>query len=324
MKTILLALLFDQTVGDPSNAYHPVAWMGTMIAKLRRWGEQQNSIQQNNVNQFLYGLVIAFGGGGVMWTVGRVARTALSFLPRPIAWLAEAWLLQTMFSLSGLTNAAAEVQTALNAGDLPEARRLVSWHLVSRDTSELSEAQVAAATIESVGENLSDGVIAPLFFYLLCGLPGAVTYRYVNTCDAMLGYRDEAREWLGKGSARLDDFLNLVPARLTAVLILLAGAVQDGGRNSLEQAQNRWQKSVAIWRRDAQQTDSPNAGHAMSATAGALDISLEKVGQYNLGDGLRQPTAADIGRVIQLVRWATGCALLLFGLIRLFIGRRNR
>lgn len=323
MKTILLALLFDHTIGDPRNEYHPVAWMGTLIAKLRQQGEQTDLIQQSTQNQFAYGLFISFGGSLLMWGIGRFVRAVLALLPRPLAWLCEAWLLQTMFSLNGLTSAAQEVEAALYAGDLVEARRLVSWHLVSRDTSQLNESQVAAATIESVGENLSDGVIAPFIYYLLFGLPGAITYRYVNTCDAMLGYRDEAREWLGKGSARFDDLLNLVPARLTAGFILVAGAVQDGLLHSWEQAQTRWQDSVAIWKRDSQQTDSPNAGHAMSATAGALGVSLEKVGQYNLGEGLRQPKAEDIGRVVTLVQWATAIAVLFFWFARLFSRRRN-
>ncbi len=319
MKTILLALLFDDQLGDPPNAYHPVAWMGTMIGKLRQWGDQSAVVQESTTNQFIYGGLIAGGGALVMWQIGRVLCRFFGLLPAPLAWFAEAWLLKTMFSLSGLTNAAEDVAAALQAGDLVDARRLVSWHLVSRDTSALDESQVVAATIESVGENLSDGVIAPLLGYYFFGLPAAIAYRYVNTCDAMLGYRDEAREWLGKSSARFDDMLNLIPARVTALLIVTAGMIIDGAEKGLDTAVATWQRGWLVWRNDANITSSPNAGHAMGATAGALGVSLEKVGHYELGEGLPRPEKEDIGRVVRLVR---GAALL--GVVVLWLSSRVR
>ena len=231
MKTILFAFLFDTFIGDPPNRYHPVAWMGSSIDYLRRWGRDSAVVQTSEGNQFIYGMLVACGGAGVMWWLGRLLNTLLSWLPAPLRWLAEAWILKTMFSLGGLTKAADEVRVALERDELDEARRLVSWHLVSRDTTQLDASQLAAATIESVGENLSDGVIAPLLYYRLFGLPGALAYRYVNTCDAMLGYRDEAREWLGKASARLDDLLNIIPARLTAILLLFAGSGMEAAEH---------------------------------------------------------------------------------------------
>jgi adenosylcobinamide-phosphate synthase len=203
----------------------------------------------------------------------------------------EAGLLTMTFSLRGLINAASEVEDALAVGDLTEARRLASWHLVSRDTTALSEPQVAAATIESVAENISDGVVAPLFYYALGGLPAALAYRFVNTADAMLGYRDPSHEWLGKAPARLDDLANLIPARLSAALIVLAAALAG------EDARTAWQ----VWRRDAGETASPNAGHPMSAMAGALDVELEKVGHYRLGAGGRPPASGDIRRAARLI-----------------------
>jgi len=149
----------------------------------------------------------------------------------------------------------------------------VSWRLVSRDTATLSATQVSAATIESVAENLSDSVVAPLLYYAVGGLPAAFGYRFANTADAMVGYRDEVYEWLGKAPARLDDLFNLVPARLAAALIVAAAPLTG------ESAGRAWR----IWRRDAGKTASPNAGHPMSAMAGALDVELEKVGHYRLG-----------------------------------------
>lgn len=209
----------------------------------------------------------------------------------------EALLLKLTFSMHGLGQAAGLVYEALSANKLPEAQRLASWHLVSRDTSALTEQQVAAATIESVAENTSDGVIAPMLYYLLFGLPGALVYRFVNTADSMLGYRREHYEWLGKIPARLDDALNILPARLTALLFVVASHI----------TRNDPGNAAATWARDHAQTSSPNAGHPMSAMAGALNVSLEKVKHYTLGAGQPEPTPEDIQRSIRLMKvsvWA--------------------
>jgi adenosylcobinamide-phosphate synthase len=172
--------------------------------------------------------------------------------------------------------------------------------LVSRDTTTLDAPRIAAATIESVAENSSDGVVAPLFAYALLGLPGAFAYRWLNTIDSLWGYRDPAREWLGKAGARADDIANWLPARLTALLLVVASfwCGQPG---------QAWR----IWQRDARHTASPNAGHPMSAMAGALGVELEKMGHYQLGAGLPLPRAADILRAVTLMRAAvvTGMAL---------------
>jgi adenosylcobinamide-phosphate synthase len=220
-------------------------------------------------------------------------------------------LLKMLFSLSGLIKAAHQIQCALERRDLDEARRLVGWHLVSRDTSRLSDAYVAAATIESVAENACDGVIAPLWYYALGGLPGALTYRFVSTCDSMWGYRNMEYEWLGKVAARLDDLLNLLPARLTATLIVVAALFLG------ENARTAW----CIWRRDAAITASPNAGHPMSAMAGALGVELEKIGHYRLGQGLRHPRAQDIRRATRLTTVCCGLAMTFIAILAWLLQR---
>jgi adenosylcobinamide-phosphate synthase len=289
-----LAWLLDVSLGDPPNRYHPVAWMGAAIGAASR-----RAPAEGRWAQLVCGAGLVLGGGLAMFVLGRVLEWLFQRLPAPLAWLAEAWLLKTTFSMAGLARAAQEVEAALSVADLREARRLLRWHLVSRDTSALSAVQVAAATIESVAENSSDGVVAPLLYYSIGGLPAALAYRFINTADAMLGYRDPGHEWLGKVPARLDDVANLLPARASAGLIVLAALLggERGGR--------AWQ----IWLRDAGKTESPNAGHPMSAMAGALDVELEKVGHYRLGSGGRAPAAADIGRAVRLVRLAVGLLL---------------
>ena len=190
---LLLALLLDLVLGDPPNRYHPVAWMGAAIGMARR-----SAPPRHYLLALLYGAGLVVGGGVVVSIIGIVIHELLQLLPLPWYWLSEACVLKTTFACRGLVQAAQQVQDALNAGELERARQLVSWHLVSRDTTTLTPSQVAAATVESVAENASDGIIAPLVFYALGGLPAALTYRFINTADAMLGYHDAEREWLGK------------------------------------------------------------------------------------------------------------------------------
>jgi adenosylcobinamide-phosphate synthase len=303
---IPLALLLDLALGDPPNRYHPVAWMGRGIVAMQRWIPRQRRLAQ-----LAYGALIALGGTGLAAGSGWLVERAIARLPSPWRWLAAAGVLKMTLSLRGLAAAAEEVHRALEADDLPEARRRLGWHLVSRDTTKLDASQVAAAAIESVAENASDGIVAPLLYYTLGGLPAALAYRFVNTADAMLGYRDADHEWSGKVPARLDDLANLVPARVTAVLFVLAAALAG------EDARGAWR----VWRRDARRTASPNAGHPMSAMAGALGVELEKVGHYRLGEGLAPPQREDIRRAVRLV---SVVAVLVIGLLGGWGPRRIR
>jgi adenosylcobinamide-phosphate synthase len=298
--SLLLALILDQVLGDPPNRFHPVAWMGTAISIARN-----RAPRQGRWGALAYGALLVLGGAVGVIGAGLVLQQLLLFLPWPLRWLGEACVLKLTFSLRGLAHAAGEVRQALEAKDVTEARRLVSWHLVSRDTRQLNASQVAAATVESVAENASDGVIAPLFYYTLGGLPAALAYRFVNTADSMLGYRDPIHLWLGKVPARLDDLVNLLPARLAALCIVLAALLLG---NDMRQA---WK----IWRQDAQRTASPNAGHPMSSMAGALRVELVKIGHYRLGAGQAPPAASDIARAVRLLYAAIALAVTLLVLL---------
>jgi adenosylcobinamide-phosphate synthase len=166
---------------------------------------------------------------------------------------------------------------------------------VSRPTAQLTAGQVASGAIESVAENLTDALVAPAVFFVLLGLPGALAYRALNTADTMLGYREGRLEYFGKVAARLDDVANLLPARIAGLALVVAAG---------------W-RMTAAWStmlRDHASTASPNAGWTMSATAGALGVTLEKPGSYRLGQG-RAPRAADIGPSIWLVGRAAALAL---------------
>jgi adenosylcobinamide-phosphate synthase len=221
----------------------------------------------------------------------------------PLALLINAVGLKLAVAFRGLVRAACQVAAALKAGDLCAARRLLSWHLVSRDTAQLPDYLLAAATVESVAENLTDGLAAPLFFYLLGGLPAAWAYRFANTCDSMLGYRDAQREYLGKFSARLDDLLNWMPARLTALAIVCGAAL--AGTDA--------RRALAVMAAQHGRTASPNAGWTMSAMAGALGVTLEKVGHYRLEGGAGALAAGTVAQALAVAR-ATLCVLLLLAI----------
>ena len=223
--------------------------------------------------------------------------------------LIEAVVLTCLLSLRGLVSAAREVASHLSRGDLAAARRSVGYHLVSRPTAELDTGRVASATVESAAENLTDGLVAPVFFFLAGGLAGAAVYRVVNTADAMFGYRIGPLEYFGKIAARLDDLLNLIPARL-AGLSLVAGAALVAGRG---------QGALACLSRDRRRTASPNAGWTMSAMAGALGVTLEKPGAYRLGAG-DLPIAADIERSLRVLGAAAVVSLVV--LIAAYLGGR--
>lgn len=302
-----LALLLDGLLGDPPNRFHPTAWMGNLVHWLMRFRPHQNPLAE-----WMYGVFILLVGLTLTAGAGLAFSFLTGHLPIWAGILLNALALKLTLSLRGLGRAAREVQSALQAKNLPEARRLLAWHLVSRDTSQLDESRVSAAAIESVAENASDGIVAPLFFYTLGGLPLAFAYRFANTADSMLGYRDPQRGWLGKVPARLDDLLNLIPARLTGLFIVLAAFLTGAnGRQA-------WR---ILWR-DSRLTASPNAGVPMSAMAGALGVELEKVDYYCLGKGLRAPITADLVRARRLLYLAIALAALSFTLWSGYVNQR--
>ncbi len=220
--------------------------------------------------------------------------------PRDARRLARGAALKPALSVRALLDAAAGVEGALRRGQLANARALLSRDLVSRDTSALSPADVAGAAIESVAENFNDGVVAPLFAFRLAGLGGAYAFRFINTADAMLGYRTPELEWFGKAAARLDDLCGIVPARMSALLIALAAAITgDAATDALLVALDC-----------ADETASPNAGWPMAAMAGALGVRLVKHGHYALNHHARDPRAGDIRRARHIVLAAAVMAAL--------------
>jgi adenosylcobinamide-phosphate synthase len=299
-----LALALDLAFGEYPARLHPVVWMGRCISALEAIAPRSGRARQLAWGTFTALAVPAlFAAGAALWVLGA----------RRLGWAGvplEALALKSTFAVRELGRAGERVRAALQRGAIDEAR-LGLRSLCSRDPAQLGPEQLAAATVESLAENASDSLVAPLFWFALLGLPGAFAYRAANTLDARIGYHGRY-EWLGKVSARLDDLWNLVPARLTALALLVAGLFTgaDVGRGA------------HVLARDRRKTESPNAGYPMAAAAGLLRVALEKAGHYRLGDPEEPVGPEKIAAAWRLVSLATllaaGTSLALLGLIHGF------
>ena len=286
---LLLALWIDRRWGEPPVAIHPVVWIGHYLKVCGRV-----TVRCPPAPAFVLGALAWMAGAaaaGVLawalqalgfWQIARfMARPGIESGLAAIVLIAlMAWLLKSMLSWRMLVDEVGAVEAALRQS-LPAGRERLSW-LVSRDTASLSESQVRESAIETLAENLNDSVVAPIFWFVLLGLPGAAIYRFANTADAMWGYRGTYRgqhwEWAGKWAARADDALSWLPARLTAWLLM--GVTR--------------QVQFCALRREAARTPSPNSGWPMAAMAMALGITLGKPGVYALNANGSPPQASDV------------------------------
>lgn len=282
------ACLLDYAIGDPRWLPHPVRLIGAAIAggesALRRVA--RSPLTERIAGGVLTVVVVAVTGALTFivqeYILGIVAGHALLSAPALLSLGVLILLAATTIALRGLGDAAALVILDLEAGNLARARRNLSM-IVGRDTEGLSESSCAKATIETVSENLSDGVIAPLFYFTVGGLPLAMAYKAVNTLDSMIGYRNDRYRHFGWAAARLDDLANFIPARIAGGLIVLSALL---GRAA--SAKNAWR----IMRRDGRNHLSPNSGVPEAAMAGALGIRLGGTSTYG-GVSVAKPTIGD-------------------------------
>lgn len=303
--TLLLACILDWIMGDPVWLPHPVRLMGKMIGGLERSLRKRFGKREREAGTVLV-LVMVFS-----WSLVPAAILGILWsLPLPggilIPLLVRSALSAQLLAARDLKVQSCRVGESLKKGDLPEAKKRVSM-IVGRDTAPLDEAGVARAAVETVAENTSDGVIAPMVFLALLGPAGGYFYKAVNTMDSMIGYRNEVYERFGKTAAHLDDLVNLIPARLTGFLFCLTAGLLPGfdGRGALR-----------IFFRDRKKHASPNSAHGEAACAGALGLRLAGDAWYFgklhhkpwIGDETRPIEAADIGRACRLM---TGAQLLL-------------
>lgn len=273
-----VALLLDLTLGDPRWFPHPAKWTGSMVAPLEK--------------AMVSVLGRTIGAGALFWaliTLGQGAcLLALAFwLPSQLWWCLETWLIYQCFAAMDMHRHVRAISRPLKAGDLAQARSRLAW-IVGRDTETLSETEVSRAAVESVGESACDALIAPLFWTVVGGPVGALVYRAANTLDSMVGHRGERYEKFGKASARMDDVLNWVPARIVALLSS--------------------PRKLALVFRESKGHRSPNAGWGESAVAWATGVRLGGTNYYD-GKPLESPVfnpagrAPDLGSIDQSLRW---------------------
>lgn len=290
------ALVVDHLIGDPQSSWHPVALLGRFISW---WGKPQK--YSPTIQRFV---------GVILW-LATVVLFALPFYyftvmaPWYLYLVIAPFLLKFCFAWRSLEEHTLAVVTALNSGEL-DGRAKVKM-LVSRDTTHLDRAQILSAGYESMTENLVDSIISPLFYYSLFGLSGAAVYRAANTMDAMLGYHDE-RKRIGWFPARMDDIFNFIPARLTALLLLLYFALIG-----------RFSDAVRVMRRDGCKRPGYNGGVVMAVMAGGTGTQFVKPGVYTIGDDIRTFDDAGPG-IFRAVRFVTITFAVLAGSTLILLG----
>ena len=303
---LLLGFFLDLLLGDPSWLPHPIRAIGSLIAALEKTLRKLFPKRQGGElagGAALVILVLALSGGFtllVLWLCGQVGLW--------LRFLAETVLCYQLLATRSLKGESMKVYQALKAGDLEGARHAVSM-IVGRDTQRLDEAGVARAAVETVAENASDGVIAPLIFLAIGGAPLGMVYKAINTMDSMVGYKNDRYLWFGRCAAKLDDLVNFIPARLAGLLMCLgAGFSGFDGPNALR-----------IFRRDRKNHNSPNSAHTEAAAAGALHIQLGGPNYYfgklvdkpAIGDADHPVEPLDIVRVNRLMYATAFLALVL-------------
>ncbi|MDR0904618.1 MAG: adenosylcobinamide-phosphate synthase CbiB [Oscillospiraceae bacterium] len=303
---IAIGFLLDVVLGDPRGIPHPVVYIGKLIAFSER--KLRAALPETPRGEYIGGVAlwlivcgVTFGGAALIMHIAR--------LISPWLWFAlQTWFAYQLLAAQSLRTQSMDVCRALEAGDIKKARQRLSW-IVGRDTADLSEAEIVKAAVETVAENTTDGVVSPLIFLALGGAPLCFLYKAASTLDSMVGYKNEKYMYFGRFSARTDDVLNFVPARISGLLMILSAYITgDDGANARR-----------IFRRDRRNHPSPNSAHTEAACAGALGIQLGGGARYSgvyhekltLGDDTREPVSGDIRRANRLMYATAVLALVL-------------
>jgi len=306
---LMLAAAIDVIFGEPPAAMHPVVWIGKLINFLKNAAPK--------THRKFYGVLMAlccvFLAALLGYSVLYIA--AFPGIPRILGLLIEAYFLKATFAINCLLSPAREIYRHLEENRLEKVRELLPMY-VSRNTSKLTRTQMSSAVIESVSENYVDGILSPIFYYALFGefgLVAAYVFKAISTLDSMVGYKTEPYKELGYFSAKADDVLNWIPARISVIFILAAALVvallpkKQGKVNPLN--------IIQCVLEDGMKTPSPNSGYPMAATAGALGVKLVKPDCYVLGASYPPTEINDIKRVSQLIAIASGFSLAAFAAV---------
>lgn len=314
ITTLLIgAFILDRIIGDPNVSWHPVVLIGKYISFVESWLlKAQDSGARKRVNGLLLLIIVV----GTVYTITELFTKAAYFNFGSWGIVFEMLCISFTISPTALAKAGREIATYLACQDMENARLKVGW-IVGRDTANLDESEVSRATIETIAENITDGILSPLFFALIGGAPLAFAYRAVNTLDSMVGYKNDKYLDFGRFSAKFDDVCNFFPARITGLLVVVASAIL--GYN--------YKQAWAIMWRDAKVHPSPNSGWAEAPVAGALGIRLGGENYYfgrvsfrqYMGEPKEILTREHIEKTIKIMYGVSALAVFIFTMILILL-----
>ena len=300
---IWIAYVLDLIFGDPQNVVHPVQVIGKIISA----GEK---VLLRKKYKFLAGAVLNIFTVSITYTlmylISKSVKISVFFM------IIEIYLMYTIFSINSLAREGNRVYRILKEGDIERARKDLAY-LVSRDTETMDEKMIIRSTMETISENTVDGIVAPMFYMFLGGMPLAMAYKAINTLDSMVGYKNEKYMDFGKFSAKVDDAANFIPARITGILIVLASMILGYD----------YKNSLKIFIRDRKNHSSPNSGHAEAGVAGALGVQFggrvsyfgKEVDKPVIGDKTKDFELEDIRKNIRIMYVTSFLSLVIFSLI---------
>lgn len=310
MIKILVGYICDLIFGDPYWIPHPIRFIGNGISRTER---ELRKIFKGPKLEKIGGVLLALMVVSGSYLLTYLLLWTADWLHPTFRWIGESFLIFQILATKSLDVESRKVYTQLKQGDILEARRFLSY-IVGRDTTHLNEQEIIRGAVETVAENISDGIIGPLCCIFIGGAPLGMAYKAINTLDSMVGYTNEKYLHFGWASAKLDDLVNLIPARLTALFIVVSsGLLGYDGSNSLR-----------ILCRDSRNHKSPNSGYPEAAVAGALNIQIggtnsyfgQRVEKPTIGDKLKELDTEDILRTIKIMYGASAVGMFFFTLIR--------
>ena len=306
---IWIAYVLDLIFGDPQNIIHPVQVIGKMISSGEKFLLGENSSLSRKYKFFagmILNITVISLTYGITYLIRRISENSIIFT------VAEIYLMYTIFSINSLAREGNRVYNILKEGNIERARKDLSY-LVSRDTETMDEKMIIRSTMETISENTVDGIVAPMLYMFLGGLPLSMTYKAINTFDSMVGYKNEKYMDFGKFSAKLDDVANFIPARITGILIVIASMILGYD----------YKNSLKIFIRDRKNHSSPNSGHAEAGVAGALGVQFggkvsyfgKEVDKPVIGDKIKDFELEDIKKNIKIMYVASFLSLAVFSVI---------
>ena len=313
MEFIFIGYFLDLVFGDPYWMPHPIRFIGKAISKLEGLLRGYfNRDRKARLGGFILAVVIITGTYFIASAILSIAKTYNLYLSKTL----QTFMVFQILATKSLAKESQKVYYPLKENNLSQARKFVSY-IVGRDTQDLQKDGITRATVETIAENISDGIIAPLFYIFIGGAPLGMAYKAVNTLDSMVGYKNDKYRDFGWASAKIDDIVNFIPARVTAILIILSTIFL--GYNT--------KNSLNILIRDRKNHSSPNAGYPEAAVAGALNIQLGGTSTYfgkpvykpTIGEKIRDIEVKDINRTIRIMYGTSFLGVSLFGIIKYFL-----